>query len=517
MEETCNNLDDDCDATVDEGVTNVCGECGDVPVEVCDSLDNDCDGQTDEGLLNACFRCGPLPDETCDNIDNDCDGQTDEGLLNACGQCGDLPDELCDYIDNDCDGLTDEGLGNCECGNPTYVPQPEICNGIDEDCDELIDEGPNGGPLTMLCATDVLTSEINTFDRREDGPQYVAGSACRVGLAFCEEREDDLGAPAWDYFECLQEILPSNERCNEMDDDCDGIPDEGFNQGTVAVMIVMDISGSMQAHELNEAFTSITNTIQNLFDEGAVDICYLLAVVGNDHQFDPYLSVPAHTCVPGFDAFSNDDMSNAVSILMTNLRNGTINQGGSSENTFDAMGDFFTDDLIDWDQDGTPDDIVWNTNDPNNPVHSIDLSAMNHRIVVVMGDEPGQGDFWDEAQVVDAMRRSQGMAFIIGTPDQWVRDSYQSLVAAGAEYYSAITRRAGARNERTISEAVQTAIDEAACLQEDEEEEEEEEELPEEEMACIQGPKYARPSSLYALAAYDAFYSRYDFVDKICL
>jgi len=32
---------------------------------------------------------------------------------------------------------------------------------------------------------------------------------------------------------------------------------------------------------------------------------------------------------------------------------------------------------------------------------------------VVMGDEPGQGDFWDENEVVDAMRRAQGMAFII--------------------------------------------------------------------------------------------------------
>ncbi len=462
MEEICNNLDDDCDSTTDEGVLNDCGECGDVPVELCDS------------------------------IDNDCDGSTDEGLLNACDQCGEVPDELCDYVDNDCDGSVDEGLGNCECGNPTYVPQPEICNGIDEDCDEVIDEGPLGGPLTMLCATDVLTNEINTFERREDGPQYVAGSACRVGLAFCEEIQDDNGSPEWGYFQCLQEVLPSNERCNEEDDDCDGIPDEGFDQGTVAVMVIMDISASMQAQELNEAFTSITNTIQDLFDEGAVDICYLLAVVGNDLQFDPYLSVPAHTCVPGFDAFSNDDMSNAVSILMTNLRNGTINQGGSSENTFDAMGDFFTDDLIDWDQDGVPDDVVWNTNDPNNPVHSIDLSEMNHRIAVVMGDEPGQGDFWDENQVVDAMRRSQGMAFIIGPPDVWVRNSYQNLVAAGAEYYESITRRHGVRNERTISEAVQTAIDEAACLQDDEEEEEEAPEEP--EMACTEPLKKKQPA-----------------------
>ncbi len=522
-EEVCNHLDDDCDGSMNEAPgtsqnNTLARACYEAPTETlkvgtciggtttcaldpdfgwgyhrcrgqelprdesCDLLDNDCDGTTDEGVTNDCGECGDVPIEVCDTLDNDCDGTTDEGLLNACEQCGEVPDELCDYIDNDCDGQTDEGLGNCECGNPTYVPQPEVCNGIDEDCDEIIDEGALGGPLTMLCATDVLTGEINTFERREDGPQYV-GNQCRVGLAFCEERRDGNGLFEWGYFECLQEVLPANERCNELDDDCDGVPDEGFNQGTVAVMMIIDVSGSMQEAEINEAFTSVTNTVQNLFNQGAVDICYLLAVVGNDHQFDPYLVPPAHTCVPGVEPQTNIDMSTAVSSLLADIRSGAINQGGSSENTFDAMGDFFTDDLIDWDMDGVPDNIEWNTSDPNFPTRSIDLSAMNHRIAVVMGDEAGQGDFWDAQQVADAMRRAQAMAFIIASPDQWVRSSYQLLVAAGAEYYSALNRRAGARNERTISEAVQTAIDEAACLQEDEEQEEDLEE--DEEMACL--------------------------------
>lgn len=482
-DELCNNFDDDCDNSVDEGVVNDCGECGDPPVEVCDT------------------------------VDNDCDGTTDEGLLNACDQCGEVPEELCDYEDNDCDGHTDEGLGNCECGNPTYVPMPEVCNGIDEDCDGMIDEGPNGGPLTMLCATDVRTGEINTFERREDGPQYV-GNHCRIGLAFCDARQDGNGIFEWGYFECMQEILPANERCNEMDDDCDGIPDEGFNQGTVAVMMIMDVSGSMQVDEINEAFTAVTNTVQNLFAQGAVDICYLLAVVGNDNEFDPYLSIPAHTCVPGVDPQTDIDMTTAVSALLTNIQNGTINQGGGTENTLDAMGDFFTDDLIDWDQDGFLDDIQWNTNDPNSRVHSIDLSLMNHRIVVVMGDEPAQGDFWDDTDVADAMRRSGGMAFIIGPPTLYVRESYQRIIDAGGEYYESITRRHGLRNERTIAEAVETAIDEAACLQDDPEEEEEEPE----EMACHQTIQSRKPVSIYRLAAYGMLaLPRYDFVDKICL
>ena len=56
--------------------------------EECDALDNDCDGQTDEGVLNVCNECGPDPIEICDggHFDEDCDGLIDENLLNACSE-----------------------------------------------------------------------------------------------------------------------------------------------------------------------------------------------------------------------------------------------------------------------------------------------------------------------------------------------------------------------------------------------------------------------------------------------
>ena len=524
--EVCNHFDDDCDGHINEapntsqnntlaqpcydapletlkvgichGGSAVCEEDQDfgwgyhhcreqrTPIqELCNSLDDDCDNSIDEGVLNACGECGDTPEEVCDYVDNDCDGPVDDGLLNACNDCGPVPDELCDYIDNDCDGQTDEGLGNCECGNPSYVPQPEICNGIDEDCDNIIDEGPDGGPLTMLCATDRLTGEIQVFERREDGPQYQ-GNTCRVGLAFCEEAVDAAGQVGLGYFECLQEILPGIERCNDADDDCDGNTDEGFEQGTVAVMMVVDVSGSMDLDELEQAFTATRNTVDRLFNAGAMDVCYLLAIVGNDDMPDPYLFAPAHDCVPGVNDVTNLDMTTAVTELMAGVGNGSVNRGGSTEYTFDALGKFFTDDLLDHDQDGQPDDELWDTNDPANLTRSIDLSHINHRIAIVLGDEPGQGAHWNEPRVAEAMRRSGSMVFIIGpNPNGFhaVRASYSDLIDNGAEYRMGLgNRRAGLRNEQIIIETIEEAIEEAACIQAQEEEEEP-------EMACIQPHK----------------------------
>ena len=138
-EERCDGEDNDCDLRVDEGTLNACGQCGALPEEECDSVDNDCDGFTDEGLLNACGLCGPTPREVCNDRDDDCDGQIDEATLNACRSCGPLPIEVCDSMDNDCDGQIDESLLNA-CGTCGSAPQEE-CDEADNDCDGQVDEG----------------------------------------------------------------------------------------------------------------------------------------------------------------------------------------------------------------------------------------------------------------------------------------------------------------------------------------------------------------------------------------
>ncbi len=257
-DEICNGADDDCDGQTDEGALNACGACGDLPIETCNGADDDCDGQTDEGTLNACGACGDLPLETCNGADDDCDGQTDEGTLNACGACGDLPIETCNGADDDCDDQTDEGALNA-CGACGEVPA-EVCNGVDDDCDGQTDEGfPGvGGPCgdgegtcrvegVFVCSADggdiVCSARApepgpeqcdgadNDCDGAFDEDFADLGAACDVGLGQCQRRGILVCDPI-DPGSTICDAAPGvaeDEVCDLVDNDCDGVADEGFD------------------------------------------------------------------------------------------------------------------------------------------------------------------------------------------------------------------------------------------------------------------------------------------------
>ena len=189
--ETCNDLDDDCDGTVDESLggsdwyADADGDSfGDPSSSVYDCSrpsgyvadDTDCDDLDDEVFPGA--------DEYCDGIDTDCDGSLDED---------DALDTSIWYADADGDGYGNIAVTYEACIAPTgyvvddsdcddtsalaYLGATEICgDGVDNDCDgdvDFIEEAD-------LSLGDLVITEINA--NGTDWFEVWNGSGCDVDL-----------------------------------------------------------------------------------------------------------------------------------------------------------------------------------------------------------------------------------------------------------------------------------------------------------------------------------------------
>lgn len=248
--------------------------------------DVDCDGDpaaddcNDEDPL-----IGPSRPEKCDNgIDDNCVGGIDEEIdadgdqvTNCAGDCDDTDPnvypgaaEKCDGLDNNCDGACDDGFdvdgdrytvcgskleddGTCHAPDPSkvdcadddasaYPGADELCDGVDNDCNEVCDDGwdPDGDTFT------------------ECGSVVSVCDGTNAGAIDCEPEDMNIhpGAP---------------ERCNGVDDDCDGmrhpasapcfaIHDEGEPQCYAGVATCNDADGG----------DGWAACVPNIIDEAAV-------------------------------------------------------------------------------------------------------------------------------------------------------------------------------------------------------------------------------------------------------
>jgi hypothetical protein len=323
--EECNGIDDDCDGEVDDGDpgggeacgTDV-GDCvrgvsacvgGEVvcmgetapSMELCDGRDNDCDGMIDEGnpeggdacgsgtgaclpgevqCIGAVLQCvgGDAPSlERCDGADNDCDGAVDEDFdLSSsalhCGSCGNactVTNGVGACVGGTCEIATcltdwwdDDGMYATGCEYACSFGGAEICNGVDDDCDGATDEGLTPPSIcssvgecagaTAVCdgaagwrctygatvstdASGAIVPETrcdgldNDCDGVPDDAFPTLGDACSRGRGACETTGVVECNAAMDGVVCNAPAPPpgSAETCNGLDDDCDGALDEG--------------------------------------------------------------------------------------------------------------------------------------------------------------------------------------------------------------------------------------------------------------------------------------------------
>jgi len=262
-ETSCDGDDNDCDGTIDEGCA--CSPPG--ATQPCALQQGVCVGTTQECNDGTWSECDygvdyEFPETSCDNKDNDCDGNKDNGLTPppagmTDGVCvGQVkvcllewiePDysqitgyegieTSCDGDDNDCDGTPDPGCA-CIDGDTQLCPlQAGVCDGVVESCDITgtwsgCDYGVDYQAIEETC--DVLNNDCDglTDEGCDDDLDSYADIDMGCTGSFLDGNGDvrSCSAHGNDCDDTDPNNYPTNpEICDNFDNDCDGVPDDGL-------------------------------------------------------------------------------------------------------------------------------------------------------------------------------------------------------------------------------------------------------------------------------------------------
>ena len=193
---------DDTDAGIFPGAPDLCS----------DGIDQDCSGEDLPCVANDLDRDGYVDIQAGGR---DCDDSNPLIFPGAPDLCNDNIDQDCAGGDEDCDDDHDQDnyniLWDCDDTDPEVYPgAEEFCNGRDDDCDGLVDEG---NPLYLR-------------SNHEEAPLFCGDTdegECELGKSVCTQPQNQQ----YRGFNCFGEIEPSEEVCDNLDNDCDGEIDNG--------------------------------------------------------------------------------------------------------------------------------------------------------------------------------------------------------------------------------------------------------------------------------------------------
>lgn len=269
-QEICNNLDDNCNSSIDEGLLFI-------------TFYADVDGDGAGNLNNTVFACAQPngyvtntndcndsnptvflgASETCNGIDDNCNTSIDEGVQNVF------------YLDSDNDFFGNAAFPVLSCTNPVgyvsnnsdcndvnnfvYPNANEICNGIDDDCDTFIDEG-------------VQIAFYADADNDGFGNALSSILACSPPLGYVINATDCNDNNA--------NIRPGVvEICNNIDDNCNTLIDEGVlntyyedSDSDGFGNLNVTITGCISPAGYVSNFTDCDDNSSNVFP-GAIEIC----------------------------------------------------------------------------------------------------------------------------------------------------------------------------------------------------------------------------------------------------
>jgi hypothetical protein len=177
-------------------------------------------------------------------LDNDCNGVVNDGFLTSATGCACYPSTASTCYTGPSGtqnvGVCKSGIGICNANGTAWgncvgevTPAPDDCTDVlDNNCNGIVNDGAGSGGLACVC---VPATQTDCYE----------GPAATLNVGVCKAGKQTCVADGTGYGACIGQSIPDADRCdNAVDDDCDGVVNNGFSTGAPACLCLPNASVS---------------------------------------------------------------------------------------------------------------------------------------------------------------------------------------------------------------------------------------------------------------------------------